>query len=114
MKVIRLFDGPEVLNALSNDTLQILHATSVVPAIKKLITVHDILEMSLTIQKVSNIDPPWDFGALLELSRTRRELVVYHRSDFCPVWQFDNFSSKLQRMLKLVAISYERNELMTL
>ena len=97
MQVIRLFDEVGLMVELKKSTLELIHATSFIKVIKKLVTAHDIIELNLLIEKqFSEIDaPPWDISALSDLSRIRRELVVYHRTDFNPSKLLDNYSNSM-------------------
>ena len=100
MHVVKLFDEVAMMTQLQNDTVALIHATSIINPIKKLVTAYEIINLNLLIeQRFQDIeDPPWDLPALVDLSTIRRELVVYHRSDFLPVKLLDGYSDKMVRL----------------
>ena len=96
--VVRLFDEVALMSELKSETVQLIHATTLVKAIKRLVDAHDIIALNLDIEKSFqsyNKAPPWDIPALNDLSIIRRELVVYYRQDFKPVKLVDNYSAKM-------------------
>lgn len=100
MHVVKLFDEVALMTQLQNDTVALIHATSIINPIKKLVTAYEIINLNLLIEeKFKDFeDPPWDIHALSDLATIRRELVVYHRTDFLPVKLLDGYSDKMVRL----------------
>lgn len=98
MQVVRLYDEVVLMVELRKKTLDLIHATSLIEAIKKLVIAYEIIDLNLEIEKqfCKELDePPWDCEALRDLSNIRRELVVYHRPAFTPTQLLDGYSSKM-------------------
>lgn len=106
MQVIRLFDEVVLMVELKKTTLELIHATTLIKAIKKLVVAYEIIELNLLIEKqFSEIEePPWDIPALSDLSRIRRELVVYHRPDFNPSKLLDRYSGSMVSLFNCIQI----------
>jgi hypothetical protein len=103
--ITRLFNESILMADLSDRTITLIKSTSVVPAIKRLVTAYDILTLNLEIEKKFREfrdGPPWDIHALQDLGQIRRELVVYHRADFDPVFMLDTYSSRMGTLLRVV------------
>ena len=102
MQVVRLFDEVVLMSELQEETIALIHATSIMNPIKKLVDAYEIISLNLTIEKrfKDYDDPPWDIPALSDLSCIRRELVVYHRSDFHPTRLIDKYSTKLIKLFR--------------
>jgi uncharacterized protein (DUF1778 family) len=101
MQIVRLFDEVALMADLQKSTLDLMHATSLFKAIKKLVEAYEIIDLNLEIEKRFTTqldDPPWDLDALGELSKIRRELVIYYRPDFHPTILLDKYSSKMHSL----------------
>ena len=95
-EVIKLFDEVALIKELKEDSVQLIHATSLVVAIKKLITAYDIFHLNIEICTRFKLDDPvWDLPSIIELKTIRRELIVYHRVDFEPTVLLDHYCDKL-------------------
>ncbi|MDB4330262.1 hypothetical protein N9948_00855 [bacterium] len=75
-----------IINKLLQQTVDLIHSTQVVPAIKKLTQAHDILTLNQEIIKKYSKKNKfcWDKAAVQDLSYLGKELVVCHRIDFDP------------------------------
>lgn len=105
LEIIRLYDEKALMSELSTDTLHLIHATSVVAAIKRLVTAYDIILLNLEIEKKFSMpEPPWDVCALQDLNTIRRELVIYHRVDFDPAVLVDKYNSKMGTLIRLAGL----------
>lgn len=101
MQVVRLYDEVALMVDLQKNTLDLIHATSLISAIKKLVQAYDIINLNLEIEKQYSKqldEPPWDCEALSDLSKIKRELIVYHRPDFTPIQLLDKYSSKMENL----------------
>ena len=90
--LVKLFDENLLLLDLQNRTVELIHATSVIEAIKKLINAHEIISLNLDIQKRFATDDNliWDLAALKDLNHTRIELLLFHRGNFKPISLVDH------------------------
>ncbi len=106
--VLKLFDEVEVLKELRDDTVTLIHSTSSIKPIKKLIEVHELLDLSLVIESAFSDfkgSPPLDPVLLKDMNAIRAELVVFHRLDFRPVTKIDAFSAKMVSLFRWVEMS---------
>jgi hypothetical protein len=104
MLVISLFNETKMLQDLSQETVQLVHCTDVISAIKKLIATYELLEMAeKTLVVFKEISPGkpiiWDIPVVQEMDKLRRELVIYHRQDFTPIRKFDNYASNFHKLV---------------
>jgi hypothetical protein len=100
-------DEAELVQKLSDSTLHLIHCTVSIVPIKKLVTAYDIMQLNLEIyKKFSEFkhEFPWDITTLSDLSKIRRELVVYHRSDFDPVVKLDRYNTQMSFLLRLASL----------
>ena len=101
MRVIKIFDEVAAMSDLQSKTIGLIHATSLIPAMKKLMAAYEIIDINLQIER-NYIDykdfPPWDIPALTDLNQIRRELIVYHRKDFEPIFLLDRYSNKMSQL----------------
>lgn len=100
--VIKIFDEARLMKELNTQTVDLIHSTSVVDAMKKLLYAHDIITLNLEIQNKFGDkyeDPLWDVSALQDLSKIRRELMIYHISDFEPPLKLNKYSYKMGALL---------------
>ena len=89
------------MTELQNKTIELIHATTLYTAIKKLTGAYEIIDINLQIEKTFNDYrdfPPWDIPALTDLNQIRRELVVYHRKDFDPIFLLDRYSQRMNQL----------------
>jgi len=109
MQIVKLFDEVAILHDLSVKTVELIHATSVIYAIKKLVSAHDIISLNLLIEKNFKEyegSPPWDLAALKDLNHIRIELILYHRIDFSPMSLIDHYDNKMVSFLRLVQLKH--------
>lgn len=107
MHVIPLYSEPALMKELTGETLTLIHATTEMNAIKKLVTAYEILNLNLEIMNqfaMMGGFPPWDICTLQDLNTIRRELVVYHRIDFNPTRLVEQYSSKTGTLIRLVGL----------
>lgn len=91
----------EVMNQLSTDAIRLIHSTEKIPAIKKLVTMHELISLNLNVQRdfSGSDDIVWDLSALCEMKSIRHEMVVYHSRDFDPPYLLKRFVEKVQSIL---------------
>ena len=107
MQIVRLFDENALLCDLQTRTVNLIHATYVVDAIKKLVSAYDIISLNIEIQeRFKGDDPIWDLSALKDLNHTRIELVLYHRTAFKPMSLIDQYNGKMVSLLKLIKLKH--------
>ena len=100
MQPLKLFDEKALMVELKDDTLELIHSTTVIIVIKKLIDVHDIVHLNLEIcERFKSPEPLWDSASLSDLSMLRSEIVLFHRADFDPIRIVDGFANKIQRIV---------------
>ena len=102
MRIVKLFDEVAIMNELQDDTIALIHATSFMHPIKKLVDAHENISLNLTIEERFEYyeAPPWDIPALSDLSTIRRELVIYHRTDLDPALLIDRYSCKMIKLFR--------------
>lgn len=109
--LVKLFDEEAILHALVEEAAALIHATTCLPAIRKLLDTHDVLSLT---QDLLNRYPGqfyWHLPAVNELDRLNRELAIYHRADFTPTRRIDDFNAKLQKLLTAARREAKRQEL---
>lgn len=98
------------MRELLEDSVSLVHYTKTIPAIKKLVYAHDIVHLNLEVTArfgrdyVEYKEPVWDLGSLEDLSKIRRELLVYHRLDFTPEQNLALYGGKMARLFRLVSL----------
>jgi hypothetical protein len=102
-----------LINRLLTDTVDLIHSTTVVPAIKKLTEAYDILNLNQEILDKFKESRQfcWDKGAIQDLNYIGKELVIYHRKDFNPekkIYVYNTDIKKLVRMIDLAHHFYNR------
>jgi hypothetical protein len=102
--VVFLFGSARNVSNLSEQSITLMSLTRSVPAIKKLIGIHDILNINLDIyskfvDSVSFKESFWDFASLYDMNTLRRELFIYHREDFVRPAVFDKFNHGTKTLL---------------
>lgn len=96
--ILKMFDEVEILKELKDDTITLIHSTSSIKPIKKLIEVHELIDLSLVIESSFSDykdSPPLSPTLLKDMNSLRAELVVFHRLEFAPVTKLDAFSAKM-------------------
>jgi hypothetical protein len=90
-----------LINKLLNQTVDLIHSTRAIAAIKKLTQAHDILEISKeVISKYSDKkDFLWDKAAIQDLDQLSKELVIYHRTDFNPIIKVYSFNENVSNLI---------------
>lgn len=107
MQVVKLFDEVGILLSLAEKTIELIHATSVMDTIKKLVCIHDIISLNLAIEKRFKDyqdNPPWDLAAFTDLNRFRIELILFHRFNFKPISLIDRYNDKMAFFLRLLQL----------
>ena len=100
--LLRLFDEVAMIKALRDQTLDLIHTTKDIYAIKKLVELHDLFHLNILIQDHFKEDPPlWDLSALKAIDHARVELLVYHQDDL-PARLLASFNGKALTLLNLV------------
>jgi hypothetical protein len=105
MNVVKLRDELGLLRELTADTVRLISATNVIPAIKRLLRLYDILALNVDVAERFRSQHglmPVDRAAFQDLITLRRELMVYHRGDFHPAAQLINYCAKLTTLLTLL------------
>jgi len=107
-QIVKLFDEVVMMGNLRKNTIELIHATLNVSAIKKLITVYDIVDLNLEIEqkfKEYEDNPPWDIPALRDLNKTRIELILFYRMAFTPLGLVDRYSDNMLSLLKIIQMN---------
>lgn len=96
-----------LVSILITQTVDLIHCTKVMQAIKKLIQAHDILEINYQIIEAysKNQGPVWDLGSIYELDNLGRELFVYHKADFNPNHKFLSYREEINYLVRRVKTS---------
>lgn len=106
--ILQLYDQKAMTKELVDDSIGLIHSTHTLHAIKRLITIADILELSVNIHqkfaKAENL--VWDVSAIQDLANHRRHLYINHRMDFKPILIFDAYDGKLRNFVRLIAIQH--------
>jgi len=94
------------MHELTGDTMSLIHATTEVKAIKRLVTAHDILEMNLEIEaRFPEVFPkPWELGAFRELDLIRVELITSFSDAFKPVTLIPPYYEKMGFLFRLLKL----------
>lgn len=104
-ELISLNNEVSMMNELLTETVVLIHATSVVVAIKRLIQAYDIIDLNLDVQfrfqSVCN-GPIWDRAALSDLWAIQRELCYSYRETFRPVKQLDCYTEKMGKLFRSI------------
>lgn len=94
-----------------DQTVNLIHCTRVMEAIKRLTTVYDILSLNVEIEKsyanVFRDEFFWDMGSIQDLKQTKQELFVYHYADFDPLKEFKNYGLNIDSLVRNVTYRYE-------
>jgi hypothetical protein len=109
MQIVQLYDEVALLGSLSEKTIELIHATNAMSAIKKLTNIYDILAINLDIEKRFKPyegSPPWDYPAFKEMNHYRIELLLYHRDNFSPIYAVDRYSTKMLSFLNILQLKH--------
>lgn len=110
--IVTLYDEVRLMQELGEETVSLIHSTTLIDAIKLLVNAHDIINLNLLIQEkyreYKNL-PPWDLHSLNDLSRIKREIYVYHRKDFNPSKLVDKYTGKMGKFFRVVQFNRERD-----
>lgn len=102
--ILKLWDEKDLLIRLRDDTVLIVQNCLAVPPMKKLIEVHDILDLTINIQNqfpTEFPDPPvCDEDAMMHMKRLVQEVYIYHRAEV-PMPHFEVYESKIKTLLKI-------------
>lgn len=103
-KVIYSEEG--IMRDLQSESVVLIRHTTAIPAIKKVVEAHDIVSLNLGVMQIySTINEPiWDLGSLQELSKIRRELLIYHKLDFDPEQKLELYGKKMAQLFRLVSL----------
>lgn len=73
-----------LVQRLITQSVDLIHCTRVIDAIKKLTEAHDILKMNREILMKYSKDgePCWDISSIKDLKYIGHELFIYHQIDF--------------------------------
>lgn len=84
-----------LVQRLITQSVDLIHCTRVIDAIKKLTTAYEILKMNREILKhySKEGEPCWDISSITDLKYIGHELVVYHQIDFDPKDELYSFSN---------------------
>lgn len=109
-EVIKLHDEKMLLEDLILDTFRMIKRTQTLAPVRKLIEIHDILNLnaSLLAQYQSSeltFDEIWlDVPTIKHLNHLRCELMVYHYADFISKQEIDIYHRAFCRFLNLVLL----------
>ena len=110
--IVKLFDEVALLGTLKTKTIDLIHSTINMNAIKKLIVIYDIVDLNLEIEKRFKDyqdNPPWDISALRELNKIRIELIVFYRVAFTPLGLIDKYNDSMVTLLKVIQMNRKLN-----
>lgn len=95
-----------LLEELLDDTVTLIHHTKKIPAIKYLISVHEILEVTLHIERVqADLHvPPWSRATSKELDNIRCTLLVKHGTEFDPIVLLSRYYKRIGCLLDQMAL----------
>lgn len=117
--VLKLFDEQKLVSELVEDSIDLVHGTRKVAAIKLILTIYDLLSLNLRlIDQYKELGRAhnelgnflfWDRASLKELNYSRCALVLYHRPDFTPISLLDHFNVKAARLIHLAQLSLSKS-----
>lgn len=94
-----------------DQTVNLIHCTKAIEAIKRLTSMYDILSLNAEIErKYANSfsdDFYWDFASIQQLKQSKQELVVYHYMDFDPIKEFKVYGSNIDTLVRNVIYRYQ-------
>lgn len=107
MKLISLHNEVKVISELVSDTIVLIHHTFVINAIKKLVSVHDILDLTLSIEKKHEeykCQPPWTLATSKSLDKIRASLITDHSDSFKPPELLTKYYLKIGKLLAMMSL----------
>jgi len=89
-----------LVQKLLTQSIDLIHCTRVIKAIKKLTEAYEILKMNrdILINYSKDGELCWDFASLKDLKFIGHELMVYHQIDFDPKDKLYSFSEGVQTL----------------
>ena len=107
MNVVKLHDENTLLKDLRDDSINLIHATRAIDAIKLLVDAHSILNLNLDIRRrwLSEDHPVWDTAALSDLRKINATLYLTYRIDFNPLEIIDLYYWKMKKLFHHVSKS---------
>ena len=110
-RVIKLRDEVGLITELARDTVDLIHRTDRIKAIKKLVEAHEILTLSLEIERrfpEFKDSPPWDQAALRDLDGIRIELMLHWLESFDPRQLLPRYYDKVGTLFRILNLRLER------
>lgn len=109
-RLIRLWDEKDLIICLKSDALILIHASTAIPPVKKLVEATDILDLTLLLNERFPTEPPdlpvGDECALMRLREISFELYVYHRLEL-PVDHVVMWDNKIKTLLAIYRLPKE-------
>lgn len=110
MSVINLHNEDQLVESLVEDTLGLIHCTTRIKPIKLLVSAHDILSLTLMLEKQVAGEQPkakvWDRSVLKDLGQIRLELMLKHRLEFRPLSNFDSYTANIGTMIRISGLHH--------
>ena len=107
MGVLKLRDEVGLMSELAQDTMTMIHATSDIKPIKRLVEAHDIIQVSLDIEKTFpefKGFPPWEKSAMRDLNSIRIDLMLHWIEAFTPKSLVQYYYGKVGTLFRLLGI----------
>jgi hypothetical protein len=107
MQIVSLYNEVELMKELGDSTVSLIHKTSSIQPIKKLITIHDMIQVNLTVSEIfkDHKDAPiWDKSALKEMNLLRAEILVYHHLEFTPFSALQKYNNDIIRFFNVMEL----------
>ena len=84
-----------LVQRLLTQSIDLIHCTRVIQAIKKLTEAYEILKLNreILLKYSKDGEPCWDVSSIKDLKYIGQELVVYHKIDFDPQEEVVDFNS---------------------
>jgi hypothetical protein len=95
------------MKGLETKTISLIHHTDSIKPVKKLTEIYDIIDLKNFVQqnfKDHEDSPIWDIPALKDLNRIRCELMVFHHTDFKPLFVLDKYNKDLLLFFNLLQL----------
>jgi hypothetical protein len=107
MQIVRIYDEVKLMEGLLGSTISMMHNTTSIQPIKKLVAIHDIIDLNLTVSKTfteHKDDPIWDKSTLKEMNILRAELFVYYYSEFKPFSSLQRYNNDIIKFFNVMAL----------
>lgn len=107
MKLISLHNEVKFISELLSDTIILIHHTFVIDAIKKLISAHDILNLTIILEKQYEeykCQPPWNLATSKSLDSIRCGLITNHSDSFKPPELLTRYYIKIGKFLEMMSV----------